>query len=93
MDDPHHLEKQAGTLAGEPGALACYAQILARKPAHHDVGLARLRVVAAHVVMARRVRPVFRQHLPALRIDFHLRDHRAAGALESEIEATDTGEK
>jgi hypothetical protein len=47
-----------------------------------------------HILMARHVRPVLREHLPAEPIDLAER-HRAeaAGALEPETEAADAGKQ
>lgn len=86
--------EQTGPRTRESCPLSGDGKILARRPEIDAVN--RFYFVAfdvSHVVMLRNVRPVLAKNSLTLFVPLHLPTTAPAGGFESEIEATDAGEK
>ena len=75
---------EAGTLTGKAGACACKADVLARKSADDDIGLALSEFSRRDVVVNRDIWPVLGEDTSAVGIDLAEGDGSHAGALEAE---------
>ena len=93
------LEPKAGTLTVQTCTASCVAEILTGEPATDEVcgdpfvgkaGSGK----ASHIMVARNLRPMPRQHLAAERVRLAKRHRaKAARALQAEAEAADAGEQ
>jgi hypothetical protein len=68
---------ESGTGAGKSGAFAGKADVLTRKACADNIRLAPLEIVSRYVVVARHMRPVFRQHGAGVGLHFAKADRLA----------------
>lgn len=95
IDNPPHLEPQAGPRAFEAGALAGGGQILAWKPAAEHVNPGQIvRADGADIVEPLGLGPVLRQDVATVGGLLNLPCDRAeSGALHAELQAADSREE
>jgi hypothetical protein len=82
---------EAGSLSGDPNARSTGGNVLAREPAADNVNWSDIcGMKRPHIVVARNVRPMFRQHAARERFDFaECHGFKAACALKAKAEAAD----
>jgi hypothetical protein len=93
-NDPGVFAPQPGPFAFDSGTLPGVADVLAREPSADNIrSLKAFSRECFNVVPLRHVGPVFRQYLPAVRVNFHLPHAPHSGSLEAEVKATDASKQ
>lgn len=91
-NESHEIKEQSRSFASNPDTLSCDADVLARESPDDGVDTRRLLVHLAHVLVPLNVRPMPREYGSRIGVDLALPRAAPTGALEAEVESTDTGE-